>query len=68
MSSFFLISGALFMGGGFCVLQRKELHDQRAAEAEGAAPGTAQRQRLSLADSEGAEKPLRTEVTYVTSV
>ncbi|XP_054988738.1 monocarboxylate transporter 6 [Sorex araneus] len=67
MSSFFLISGALFMGGGFYVLQRKERHGRRAG-AEGAGPAAAREPSLSPADSEGAKKPPSTEVTCVTSV
>lgn len=65
MSSFFLISGALFMWVGFCVLQRKERRGPQTAEAEAV---VAQKQPLRPADSEGAKKPPGTEVTYVTSV
>ncbi|XP_055993849.1 monocarboxylate transporter 6 [Sorex fumeus] len=67
MSSFFLISGALFMVGGFYALQRKEQQARR-AEAEGVRPTAAQEPSLSPTDSKGAKKPPSTEVTCVTSV
>ncbi|XP_042772069.1 monocarboxylate transporter 6 isoform X3 [Panthera leo] len=67
MSSFFLISAALFMGGSFCVLQKKE-RQGRPAEAEGAITEVASERGLTVEDPRGSEKQLYTEITYVTSV
>lgn len=67
MSSFFLISAALFMGGSFCVLQKKERPGKR-AETEGAITEAASEQGLMVEDSRGSKKRLNTEVMYVTSV
>ncbi|XP_036921661.1 monocarboxylate transporter 6 isoform X2 [Sturnira hondurensis] len=62
MSSFFLISAALFMVGGFCALRKKEkqaLQAREEAASERALPGEG-------TDSSG--KRLWTETMYVTSV
>ncbi|XP_039082129.1 monocarboxylate transporter 6 isoform X2 [Hyaena hyaena] len=67
MSSFFLISAALFMGGSFCVLQKKE-RQGRPAEAEGAILEVASERGFMVEDSRGSEKQVYTEITYVTSV
>lgn len=67
MSSFFLISAALFMGGSFCVLGKKERQGPR-AEAEGAVPAAAPEQRLAVEDTGSPEKRLCAEIMYVTSV
>lgn len=67
MSSFFLISAALFMGGSFCVLQKKE-RQGRLAKAEGAVTEVASKQGLMAENSRGSEKQEYTEITYVTSV
>lgn len=67
MSSFFLISGALFMGGGFCALQKKERQGQR-AETGGALPVAPPEQNLIPEDSNSAKKQPNLEVMYVTSV
>ncbi|XP_041582787.1 monocarboxylate transporter 6-like [Vulpes lagopus] len=67
MSSFFLISAALFMGGSFCALQKKERQSKQ-AEAEGAITEVASEQGLTVEDSRGSRKQLYTEIMYVTSV
>lgn len=67
MSSFFLISAALFMGGSFCALQKKE-RPGKPAEAEGAITEVPSEQGLMVEDSRGSKKQLYTEVMYVTSV
>ncbi|XP_032726545.1 monocarboxylate transporter 6 isoform X1 [Lontra canadensis] len=67
MSSFFLISAALFMGGSFCALQKKERPGMQ-AEAEGAITEVPSEQGLMVEDSRGAKKHLYTEVMYVTSI
>lgn len=67
MSSFFLISAALFMGGSFCALQKKERQSKQ-AEAEGAITEAASEQGLTVEDSRGSRKQLYTEIMYVTSV
>ncbi|XP_055431061.1 monocarboxylate transporter 6 isoform X1 [Bubalus kerabau] len=67
MSSFFLISAALFMGGSFCVLGKKERQGPW-AEAKGAVPEAALEQGLTAEDMDGPEKRLRVEIMYVTSV
>ncbi|XP_065764896.1 monocarboxylate transporter 6 [Muntiacus reevesi] len=67
MSSFFLISAALFMGGSFCVLGKKERQGPR-AEAEGDVPAAAPEQGLAVEDTGSPEKRLRVEIMYVTSV
>lgn len=67
MSSFFLISAALFMGGSFCALQKKERPDKQ-AKAEGAIMEAASEQGLTAEDSCDSKKRLYTEVMYVTSV
>ncbi|KAG8509625.1 Monocarboxylate transporter 6 [Galemys pyrenaicus] len=61
MSSFFLISAALFMGGSFCVLQKKE-RQGRQAEAEEAS------RARSVAVTNGAEKRLCSEDISATSI
>lgn len=68
MSSFFLVSAALFMGGGFCALQKKE-RQGRLAEAEAAVPEPAPLRALSREDTGSSEKrPCTEEIMYVTSV
>ncbi|XP_068833889.1 monocarboxylate transporter 6 isoform X2 [Capricornis sumatraensis] len=67
MSSFFLISAALFMGGSFCVLGKKERQGPW-AEVKGAVPEAAPEQGLTTEDMDGPEKRLRVEIMYVTSV
>ncbi|XP_049716029.1 monocarboxylate transporter 6 isoform X1 [Elephas maximus indicus] len=67
MSSFFLISAALFMGGSFCALQKKEKQG-RPAEAEGAFTEAAGEQCLTLEGTDSSEKRLCREIMYVTSV
>lgn len=67
MSSFFLVSAALFMSGSFCVLGKKERQGPR-AEAEGAIPAAAPEQGLTMEDTDSPEKRLRVEIMYVTSV
>ncbi|XP_007957856.1 monocarboxylate transporter 6 [Orycteropus afer afer] len=67
MSSFFLISAALFMGGSFWALQKKE-GQGRPAEAEGAVPEAAADRDLTLEGTDGSKKQLCPEIMYVTSV
>lgn len=68
MSSFFIVSSALFMGGGFCALQRKE-RQGRPAEAEAAIPEAAPLRALTREDTGSSEKrPCTEEIMYVTSV
>ncbi|XP_043761497.1 monocarboxylate transporter 6 isoform X2 [Cervus elaphus] len=67
MSSFFLVSAALFMSGSFCVLGKKERQGPR-AEAKGAIPAAAPEQGLAMEDTDSPEKRLRVEIMYVTSV
>lgn len=68
MSSFFLVSAALFMVGGFCALQKKE-RQGRPAEAEAAVPEPAPLRALSREDTGSPEKlPCTEEIMYVTSV
>ena len=67
MSSFFLISAALFMGGSFCVLGQKEQQGPW-AEVKGAVPEAAPEQGLTTEDMDGPEKRLHVEIMYVTSV
>ncbi|XP_027968519.1 monocarboxylate transporter 6 isoform X2 [Eumetopias jubatus] len=67
MSSFFLISAALFMGGSFCALQKKERPGKQ-AKAEGAITEAASEQVLTAEGSCDSKKRLYTEVMYVTSV
>ncbi|XP_006869740.1 PREDICTED: monocarboxylate transporter 6 [Chrysochloris asiatica] len=59
MSSFFLISAALFMGGSFCALQRKE-GQSRPAES-GASVDAAAERSLTLEGTNSAEKQLNPE-------
>lgn len=66
MSSFFLISGGLFMGGSFCALQKKEKQG-RQAEAEAAATEAALERALTVEGPRSEKQPC-TEVMYVTSV
>ncbi|CAK6438508.1 unnamed protein product [Pipistrellus nathusii] len=73
MSSFFIVSSALFMGGGFCALQRKERQGRpagtEAAIPEAAIPEAAPLPALPGEDPGSAEKqPCTEEITYVTSV
>ncbi|KAF6299695.1 solute carrier family 16 member 5 [Rhinolophus ferrumequinum] len=67
MSSFFLISAALFMGGSFCALQKKEKQG-RQAEAEAATVEAAPQRALTVEGTDGSEKQPSTEIMYVTSV
>lgn len=69
MSSFFIVSSALFMGGGFCALQRKERRQGGPAGAEAAIPEAASLRAPPGEDTGGPEKrPCTEEITYVTSV
>nr|KAF6286932.1 solute carrier family 16 member 5 [Pipistrellus kuhlii] len=73
MSSFFTVSSALFMGGGFCALQRKERQGRPAgagaATPEAAIPEAAPLPALLGEDPGSSEKqPCTEEITYVTSV
>lgn len=67
MSSFFLISSALFMGGSFCALQKKE-RQGRQAEGERAITEAALEQALNVEGTDASEKRLYTEIMYVTSL
>ncbi|XP_004374457.1 monocarboxylate transporter 6 [Trichechus manatus latirostris] len=67
MSGFFLISAALFMGGSFCALQKKEKQG-RPAEAEGAITEAAAEWCLTLEGTDGSDKRLCPKIMYVTSV
>ena len=67
MSSFFLISAALFMGGSFWALGKMERQGPR-AEMEGAVTEAAPEQGLTMEDTDGPKKQLRMEIMYVTSV
>ncbi|XP_062030772.1 monocarboxylate transporter 6 isoform X3 [Lepus europaeus] len=66
LSSFFLISAALFMGGSFYVLRKTE--QGRQAKVEGAIREAALPQALSPKGKETSEKQPCLEITYVTSV
>lgn len=66
LSSFFLISAALFMGGSFYVLRKTE--KGRQAKVEGAVWEAALPQALSPKGKETSEKQPCLEITYVTSV
>lgn len=66
MSSFFLISAGLFMGGSFYALQKKEKQGGQ-AEVEAATSEAAPEQALT-AEGSGSEKRPCPEVMYVTSV
>lgn len=68
MSSFFLISAALFMGGSFCALRKKERRQGRQAEAEAATLEAAPERALTVKGTDRSEKRLCTEIVYVTSV
>ncbi|XP_014644723.1 PREDICTED: monocarboxylate transporter 6 isoform X1 [Ceratotherium simum simum] len=67
MSSFFLISAALFMGGSFCALRKKE-RQGRQAEGEGAITEAALEQTLTVEGTDGSKKQVYTEIMYVTSL
>lgn len=67
MSSFFLISAALFMGGSFYTLQKKEQQGKE-AKAEGLIPEATPVKSPTLKDKDGHKKHLCPEVMYVTSV
>lgn len=67
MSSFFLISAALFMGGSFCALRKKE-RQGRQAEAHADSMEAAPERALTVEGTDGSEKRLSTEIMYVTSV
>ncbi|XP_046531070.1 monocarboxylate transporter 6 isoform X1 [Equus quagga] len=67
MSSFFLISSALFMGGSFCALQKKE-RQGRQAEGERTITEAALEQALNVEGTDASEKRLYTEIMYVTSL
>ncbi|XP_037664732.1 monocarboxylate transporter 6 [Choloepus didactylus] len=67
MSSFFLISAALYMGGSFCALRKKERQARRAA-AEAAITEAAPERDLSPEGTDGPSKRLCPEIMYVTSV
>ncbi|XP_036691980.1 monocarboxylate transporter 6 [Balaenoptera musculus] len=67
MSSFFLISAALFMGGSFWALGKMERQGPP-AEMEGAVTEAAPEQGLTMEDTDGPKKQLRMEIMYVTSV
>ncbi|XP_026260674.1 monocarboxylate transporter 6 isoform X3 [Urocitellus parryii] len=67
MSSFFLISAALFMGGSFYTLQKKEWRG-REAKAKGAISEATPVKDPTLEDKDDPKKHLCSEVMYVTSV
>ncbi|XP_058904081.1 monocarboxylate transporter 6 isoform X2 [Kogia breviceps] len=67
MSSFFLISAALFMGGSFWALGKMERQGPQ-AEVQGAVTEAAPEQGLTTEDTDGPKKRLRVEIMYVTSV
>ncbi|XP_046305566.1 monocarboxylate transporter 6 isoform X1 [Marmota monax] len=67
MSSFFLISAALFMGGSFYTLQKKEWRG-REAKAKGAISEATPVKDPTLEDKDDHKKHLCSEVMYVTSV
>ncbi|XP_012658691.1 monocarboxylate transporter 6 [Otolemur garnettii] len=67
MSSFFLISAALFMGGSFYSLQQKEQHSKQ-TEKEGAREEAAPEWGQILEGKDSPEKRLCPEIMYVTSV
>ena len=67
MSSFFLISAALFMGGGFCALRKKEKQAPQ-AKGEAATKEVAPERALTGEGTDSSEKQLWTETMYVTSV
>ncbi|XP_032473144.1 monocarboxylate transporter 6 isoform X1 [Phocoena sinus] len=67
MSSFFLISAALFMGGSFWALGKMERQGPQ-AEVQGAVTEAAPEQGLTTEDTDGPKKRLRVEIVYVTSV
>ncbi|XP_073901281.1 monocarboxylate transporter 6 isoform X2 [Castor canadensis] len=67
MSSFFLISSGLFMGGSFYALQKKE-RQGRQAKAEGVSSETASVPSLILEGKDSSKKQLHVERMYVTSV
>ncbi|KAM5310141.1 monocarboxylate transporter 6 isoform 1-T2 [Glossophaga mutica] len=67
MSSFFLISAALFMGGGFFALRKKEKQASQ-AKGEAATKEAAPEQALTGEGTDSSEKRLWTETMYVTSV
>ncbi|XP_058140681.1 monocarboxylate transporter 6 [Dasypus novemcinctus] len=66
MSSFFLITAAIFMGGSFCALWRKR--QGRQAKLEGATTEAAPEQDPSQESMDGSSKRLYTEIMYVTTV
>uniref|UniRef100_A0A8C3XAD0 Solute carrier family 16 member 5 n=1 Tax=Catagonus wagneri TaxID=51154 RepID=A0A8C3XAD0_9CETA len=67
MSSFFLISAALFMGGSFWALGKKEKHSRR-AEAERAVLEAAKEQGHAGGDTDGPRKQPHMKIMYVTSI
>ncbi|XP_008071521.1 monocarboxylate transporter 6 [Carlito syrichta] len=67
MSSFFLISAALFMGGSFYALEKKERQGRQAKEEE-AIKQAALEQCLTLEGRDVSGKQLCPEIMYVTSV
>lgn len=67
MSSFFLISASLFMGGSFCALRKKE-RQGGPATGETATMEAAPEQALVVEGTDSSEKWLCTEIMYVTSV
>ncbi|XP_012517793.1 PREDICTED: monocarboxylate transporter 6 [Propithecus coquereli] len=67
MSSFFLISAALFMAGSFYFLQKKEQQGRQAKE-EGAGVEAVPEWGHTLEGQDGPKKQLYPEIIYVTSV
>lgn len=67
MSSFLLISSALYMGGSFCALRKKERQGRQARE-EAAVTEAAPERAPMVEGTDGSEKRLCTEIMYVTSV
>ncbi|XP_062937484.1 monocarboxylate transporter 6 [Cynocephalus volans] len=67
LSSFFLISASLFMGGSFYALQKKERRDRRAV-VEGARMEAAPEQDITPEGRDSSKKHLSPEITYVTSI
>lgn len=67
MSSFFLISAAVFMGGSFCALQKKERQGRR-AKVHTVPPEAAPELALTVEGTDRPEKRPYIEIMYVTSV
>ncbi|XP_007525293.1 monocarboxylate transporter 6 [Erinaceus europaeus] len=67
MSSFFLISAAIFMGGSFWAQQKKDENDRQAAVG-GAITEATPEQNFTLVNPEDSKKQPCAEILYVTSI